>query len=660
MKSPACFLIILFIIALPGYSQVLFDKNKINLAPKVLHFEDATDTLEIDQLLGEDFTPYERRVINFGFNENNHWFKITILNPESNIKTGYININFPPIDSLTLYEKKGADWIVKHSGDGVKFSEKNIQDRAHVFRLDFTPKESKTLYLKVNTQGSAFVPLHLLDEPAYYKAKSTGEFWYGVFFGTMVLMAFYNLLLFIPLKDKNYLYYFLAIVFTSVLQFIMFGHAAMYVWPDAGLWWNNYSLTTSIFVASGFVHLFALHFLDVKNFHYSIYKYLRISSIISFLMAGMGFFISYSFLISMTTLYLIAASASLIVCGVVVWLKGNKFARFFVFGWTAYLISIILMVLQRWVVLPSLFFAEHGLQIGSILEVLLLSFALADRIYFLRKERDKMYQKNLHLVNDQNEMLEQRVKEKTRELSEAYNNLKNTQSQLIQAEKMASLGVLSAGIGHEINNPLNYIKNGVKILEEDLKENMNQLTAKSKTSFAIINEGVERATKIINSLSHYSRIGRNNNELCNLHDIIDNCLTILHNKIKHKVSIDKKYADEPVIVLGNEGKLHQSMINLLANAEEAIQEEGIVTIETSSNGKYHHISIKDTGIGINKEHLDKVTDPFFTTKPPGKGTGLGLWITSSIIHEHQGKISIESEEGKGSVFTIILPKHDLN
>ena len=241
---------------------------------------------------------------------------------------------------------------------------------------------------------------------------------------------------------------------------------------------------------------------------------------------------------------------------------------------------------------------------------------------------------------------------KNKELQHNNEELKKTQKLLITSEKMASLGVLAAGVGHEINNPLNFIKNGIGALAKKFEHEQDD---EIKSYFKIINEGVDRATNIVKSLSHFSRRGPNIDERCNIHEIIENCLLILHNKIRNRVRVITDFTKKSAGLKGNEGRLHQAIMNIIANAEQAIKGEGTIKITTIRTSDEMEIWIEDDGEGIPEENLLKISDPFFTTKAPGEGTGLGLFITFSIVEEHGGHIDVESLPNEGSKFIIRLP-----
>ncbi len=256
--------------------------------------------------------------------------------------------------------------------------------------------------------------------------------------------------------------------------------------------------------------------------------------------------------------------------------------------------------------------------------------------------------------------LEKKVHERTKELEEkndqlerGYDKLQTTQQQLIRAEKMASLGILAAGVGHEINNPLNFIKHGAISLKEQLKKDHKDLSYDEY--FYAIEEGVRRAAKIVSGLSHFSRVGESMDEPSDIHEIIDNSLTLLNSRIKSKdIKVIKAYDATSSTVLGNGGKLHQVFTNIINNAEQAIEKSGEIQINTRNNNGHIIVDIIDTGIGMSKSVTKKMLDPFFTTKEPGEGTGLGMFICQMIIDEHDAQIEVKSKKGEGTHFTLVF------
>ncbi len=275
----------------------------------------------------------------------------------------------------------------------------------------------------------------------------------------------------------------------------------------------------------------------------------------------------------------------------------------------------------------------------------------------------------LQTLRAQNRRLEQMVSARTKaleeqkeELSEALSQLSAAQQQAIQSEKMASLGVLAAGVAHEINNPLNFILGSSHLLNNVLLNGENAgvgngLTkTELKTILDDLSMGTTRIKKIVSSLNSFSRTDQDELVACNIPDIIENSLTILAHEIKGRIEIVKKFPSETVQVKGIENKLYQVFTNLLTNAIHAVpQEGGKITVEIIRKDNHSQVQVIDNGAGIPKALINKVFDPFFTTKEVGKGTGLGMTIAFNIVQEHGGEIIVDSQEGLGTTITVTLP-----
>jgi signal transduction histidine kinase len=279
------------------------------------------------------------------------------------------------------------------------------------------------------------------------------------------------------------------------------------------------------------------------------------------------------------------------------------------------------------------------------------------------------------------------LQQKNEEIIAQRDELEKTQSRLIQSEKMVSLGVLSAGIAHEINNPINFVYAGVNSITRDFEDLMqviniinsykagdnaqeflNIIEAKKQEygfveAIEAVNQtlkdisiGAERTAEIVEGLRNFSRSEREEWGSVNLHKTLDGVLLLLRNKYKNSIEVIKDYDPSINQVDGKAGKLNQAFMNIIANAIDAIDEKGVITVKTKKKGNSIIVSIIDTGKGIPKNVLSKIFDPFFTTKDIGKGVGLGLSITFGIIQEHTGTIEVTSNIGKGTEFLITLPE----
>lgn len=281
--------------------------------------------------------------------------------------------------------------------------------------------------------------------------------------------------------------------------------------------------------------------------------------------------------------------------------------------------------------------------------------------------------------------LENKVKERTKELEDANNELKNTQSMMVHSEKMRSLGELVAGITHEINNPVNFIHGNLVHLQnyskallelinlyesfetgldDEKKGELKKLKEKIELDFLkedlpmlikSCQEGTERTKNIILDLKNFSRLDEMVVNTIDLPKEIDTTLNILTTKMKGKAEIIKEYDADLPMIEGYGGQLNQVFMNILDNACYAVGEKGKIFIRLKKKQNDVIIEFEDTGCGMNQEQVEKIFDPFFTTKPVGSGTGLGMSISYKVIQKHNGTITVESEEGKGTVFKIQIP-----
>ena len=259
-------------------------------------------------------------------------------------------------------------------------------------------------------------------------------------------------------------------------------------------------------------------------------------------------------------------------------------------------------------------------------------------------------------------------------LKNTVNELKSTQRQLVHSEKMASLGQLSAGVAHEINNPLGFIGSNIQVLQDYLVQFENtfkkveQLPEGSKlldreTNFArqdisaLVDSclnGVERISDIVKSLNSFSRKDNSEVEQVLLNEVIEDAIKIAWNELKYHYDINLQLSPELPCIEGNKGQLQQVFINLIINAAHAMKESGAgeLTVKTELVDSQVIASVKDTGCGINDKALEQIFEPFFTTKGENEGTGLGLSVSYAIIEKHKGTIDVESAPNKGTTFTL--------
>lgn len=301
-------------------------------------------------------------------------------------------------------------------------------------------------------------------------------------------------------------------------------------------------------------------------------------------------------------------------------------------------------------------------------------------------------------LRDSRDMLEDRVQERTADLqaanvslqaeklrqAELIKKLEEAQNQLLQSEKMASIGQLAAGVAHEINNPVGFVNSNLGTLQRYVDGMLRLLAAyelfeESPVETALQDirqikkeidagylrddigsllaeslEGLQRVKRIVQDLKDFSHVDNSEREWVKLETGLESTLNVVWNELKYKAKVVKEFADTPQIECFP-SQLNQVFMNLMINAAHAIEEQGQITLRTGHDAQNIWVEVEDTGKGIAAEHLGRIFEPFFTTKPVGKGTGLGLSLSYGIVHKHHGRIEVKSEVGKGSVFRVVLP-----
>lgn len=282
--------------------------------------------------------------------------------------------------------------------------------------------------------------------------------------------------------------------------------------------------------------------------------------------------------------------------------------------------------------------------------------------------------------------LSQQLEQEHADLTELNNKLEAAQNQLLQSEKMAAIGQLAAGVAHEINNPVGFVSSNLQSLQDyntklfKLVQFYQKLFAKinhptyqaleqdmlKRQQFAFIStdlpellhesiEGLGRVTEIVKNLKAFSHVDSSEWQYANIVEGLENTLKIAANQIKYKAEVHRSYQPNVPELYCQPMQLNQVFLNLLVNAAQAIEDKGDIFIDVAATESAITIAIKDTGVGIEKRHLQKIFEPFFTTKPVGTGTGLGLSLSYSILQKHKANLSVESEPGNGSCFRITLP-----
>jgi signal transduction histidine kinase len=310
-------------------------------------------------------------------------------------------------------------------------------------------------------------------------------------------------------------------------------------------------------------------------------------------------------------------------------------------GLTVAGLASLLYVLSDYPDFSTIVWPEYSLRLAFLFLVATFLGLLA--------EKDKHDKQHMQTLNRE-------LSEKTSKLERAYAQVEEAQRQIIQSEKLSSLGTLVAGVAHEINNPIGIIANRVEVLRLEHEE--QGLDDVLREDLEVIHRQANRISEITRALLTYARQSSHEQSPLDLNAVVRSALILWQPQAEQRMRVETALAAMLPSIMGNFTQLQQVVIDLLSNALDATPTGGTIAVHTRSEGDPPSavvLEVSDTGTGIPAEYLSKVFDPFFTTKPPGQGTGLGLSVCLGIVQDHQGAITVQSQEGRGSIFTVTLP-----
>ena len=676
------FLIVAFQIKAQGVVVFSDSSELIKAGSSAFIYEDKTNSLNFNDVVSKPFKPTNQIVPNLGISKSTFWLRLKVDN-QSNSASLILKLGTPMIDEIEFFYPNHLNQYKSIiTGESKPFKTRKYQDPNFFFDLTIPSKTKKTYYLKIVSSKDIVLPLSIGTKDVVFEKLKLVDILSGIYIGIMLVMILYNLFVYISVKDKSYLYYVVYVAIVLLVQTGLQGYLFQYLWPSFPIF-SQYSIFLFSSLSGISAIAFMNVFLKVKHHYkklYSISLVFYIIYLIPIIIPLFGFdMIGWQLLNASSGL----ASFYMLFVAIMIVKKGYKPANYFLVAWSIFLLGVMIFVLKNIETLPFNNFTRYTMQIGSAIETVLLSFALAARINVYKQEKED-------LIRNQNILLEQQVKERTAELNTTLTNLKETQSQLVDAEKMSSLGQLTAGIAHEINNPINFVSSNISPLRRDLDDiytiinkyeelkNADKIDEKFteidnlkkeldfeylKTEIPEIIKGIEdgatRTKDIVSGLRNFSRLDEAEQQTVNINDGIESTLVLIKSKLNN-IELIKDLTEIPHIECFP-SKLNQLFMNIIDNAIGAINEKQFtnekpqIEIQTYADENWVYFKVKDNGIGMNDETKEKMFDPFFTTKEVGQGTGLGLSIVFGIIEKHNGKITVDTEPNKGTTIIVQIP-----
>lgn len=631
-------------------------------------------------------------VPNLGISGDDHWLRTQLFN-RTGIDELVISMPYWEIDQMEAFVVRNDRLEqVALVGQAVPAQDRVGDYPELAFNLRLPHEASATLLIRIHGVKQLLAPVTVTTAPQLLANRSDRSLVTGAFAGIMIFLVLYNFFVFLGTRDASYLNYVLYILTLCFAQLTLHGVGQAHLW-EGSPWFASHASVIFTLLSMLFAGFFTRYFLEVRSFSPRMDRILM--AMILVIGATLAAYVGGARLLGYQVAQVLSGTYSLFLIALAVSAhrNGSRGARFFLVAWGFFLAGVVTYIMRDVGVLSWNYLTTYAIPLGSVLEGVLLSFALADRINTLRMDKERSraealaaLQENARIILEQNAMLESKVHERTAALQESNDSLKRTQVQLVQSEKMASLGQLTAGIAHEINNPVNFITSNIAPLRRNVQEVVEAIGAYRAAAtlealdharqqdqqagldetieeldgiIASVSEGAHRTAEIVRGLRNFSRLDEDDLKPADLNDGLRSTMTVLSPQYRDKVTLRMELNEMPRVECFP-GKINQMFMNILSNAAQATiaRMDGRprqVTVSTMSTEDAAIIRISDTGVGMSEEVKARIFEPFFTTKPVGEGTGLGLAIVYGIINDHGGTIQVESNPGVGTTFTITLP-----
>ena len=656
---------------LSEYLSVLNDESQALLLDDVRHPDVAAR-----------FVPSATQgsALSFGYTGSAVWLRMQLRNSSDEPLHRYLEVAYAGLSMLDMHQVRADGAVTSYAtGAALAFSTRPLPNRFFVFPLVLPAHSEQTIYLRVHSMRSIVAPVRLW-EPMAYQAHERSDYmaqcWY---FGMATAMVIFNLLLFIALRDRIYLLY---VGFVSVLAMTLAsgtGLAKEYLWPYANDW-SEYAIAFGNNLSIALLLLFARSMLDIRKVAPRLDR-LTLRLALLYLVVPCGYIISYQPFAYTVGFFHLATAAFIAGVSVYCAARGQRSAVIFLLAFGALLVGAVASALVTLERVPANAFTLNSLQLGSAMEMLLLALALADRLNESRKQTARAQAHALNAERQRVEtlraserLLEQRVQERTAELSSTVDRLQRTQAELVQAEKLASLGALVAGVAHELNTPIGNALTVATTLEDSTrrlktslesgemrKSVLGQFLVDAVAMSELITRSCERASALISS---FKRVAvdqtSEHRRRFDVLSLVDDVCNSLRPGFKHtawRIDVDVAAGIECDSYPGPLGQVIANLVQNAATHAFAGRAEGVVHISATATTTDVLLEVTDDGHGMPPEVMAHIFDPFYTTRLGQGGSGLGLSICMNIVTGVLGgTLHVFSDPGIGSRFVIRFPR----
>lgn len=640
------YLLILLVAWLPLLaSAVDFDEStrSLPLGRTMQVFEDQSGQASIEEVSAPGaqarFHPNNDDVLNAGYSKSAFWIRLDLrYTPQQadTTRNWLLELAYPPMDHVELYQADADGYFFRAqvTGDTLPYSHRVIRQNNFVFDLPFAPQQAQTLYLRVQSEGSVQVPLTLWSSNAYLEAQPERLYVLGMIYGVLLGMLVYNLFIYLSVRDTSYLYYILYIASFGLYQVSVNGAGVEFLWPE-NPWWANAATPLLIGAAAFFGCQFSRSFLQTRE-HSRVFDWLlKLLMVYGLVVMLMSLSASYGLALRLATLLALLFTVVIFSAGVKAWWRGQRQARYFMIAWTAFLAGGVINTLMVLGYLPNVFITMYSSQLGSALEVGLLSLALADRINGMREEQSRI-------------------------LVEAGHKLELLNQQLSNSNRLKD--EFLATVTHELRTPMNGVIGSLELMQTvpmniELEQYQQTAAMSARDMMRMVDDIL-----ILTELQAGKLYPRQ--EPFRLQSLLDGVhlqfARHAHNKgLAFALDILSRLPDK---LVGDSRKLALCLSCLLDNAVKFTR-QGSVRLQVLGEvdeENYLALTFKviDTGIGFSYLDEDTLYQRFYQvdssmTREYG-GLGIGLAICRQLAELIGGQLHHQSEPGRGSCFTLTV------
>lgn len=658
-------------IPLNRYVEVLEDpRQSLTLADvqKPEHAQRFKTVAEPDSQLG------------FGVTESAYWLKLRLHNSTPAPREVMLEIAYPRLGHLDFHVLS-ADGHVHSSQTGqlLPFAQRPYPHHFFVLPIKMPAQTTQTVYLRAQTGNTMNVPARLWSREVFDAYERHDYVSQALYFGMVTAMALFNLLLFLALRDVNYLLY-VAFVASIALTMAAFNGLAYEF-----LWNNSPAVSTAVTftgpsVAMVTLLLFTRRMLSTATLMPRLDIGLKICMALN-LLAPLGLFFAFSDAIKPAYLFVALSTVLILLSGIIGSIQRQRSAYFFLTAFAALCVALFMAQLRGFGLAPNMETTTNYIQFGSAIEMLLLAFALADRFNVLRQEKEQAQtealqaqQAAVQTLQTSERLLEARVNARTLELTTALEHLQRTRDDLVQAEKLASLGALVAGVAHELNTPIGNALTTASTLQHRMqafgdtvsrgelrRSALDDLVRDSQEMADLITRSCERAGQLISSFKQVA-VDQTSEQRrhFDLRTLVEDNIDALRPSFKRAPWVIQIDIPHGLDCDSYPGPLGQVIANLVQNAALhafADRPQGRLRISARADGDSIDLRIEDDGRGMDPATLAHIFEPFFTTRLGHGGSGLGLSVSRNIATGMLGgHLTARSEPGRGSCFSLLFPK----